>query len=240
MTEVISQFIYNIFQDNVILATIMFSLLPLIELKGAIPFAMSTDFWGANALTGWLAFLYSFIGCIIITVILAFIFKPIYNAIKDKKFFGSIIKFFTATIKKKSEEVNSNTGTVSEKKYLLKKLLLVLIFVAIPVPGTGVYTGTCLAILVGLNPWWAIAMVTIGNFIAGIIIMTICEIFSAFTTIILYIFILIVILFLVYKIIVHFINKKNEKKLSSENIVETTATLINEDENEEQNKNKTK
>lgn len=210
--DAISQFICNLFGDNPILATIIISLIPLIELKGAIPFGMSTQFWGDHALGGWEAFLYAFIGGIIITVILAFIFKPIYNAIKDKKFFRAIVNFFTGSIKKKSEQIEKDNTESSERKKLWIKLLTTFIFVAIPVPGTGVYTGTCLAILLGLNPGWAILAVTLGNFTAGVIIMTICRIFPEFTTILFLIFIAIIIVFLTYKIIAHVVNKKKEEK----------------------------
>lgn len=210
--DAISQFICNLFGDNVILATILIAIVPLIELKGAIPFGMSTQFWGEHALTGWEAFFYAVIGGIIITVILAFIFKPIYNAIKDKKFFRAIVNFFTGSIKEKSEKLEKQNTEKTERKKLIIKLLTTLAFVALPVPGTGVYTGTCLAILLGLNPWWSILIVTLGNLTAGIIIMTICQIFPEFTTIIFFIFIAIILLFFVYKIIAHVITKKRAEK----------------------------
>ena len=93
MTEAISTFVSELFKDNVVLATILIALIPLIELKGAIPFGMSVEFWGDAALKAWPAFFYAFLGGAIVTVILTFVFKPIYNAVKDKKFFKKIIEF---------------------------------------------------------------------------------------------------------------------------------------------------
>ena len=61
----------------------------------------------------------------------------------------------------------------------------------------------------GLNFWRTVLAVTLGNLVAGIIIMTICAIFPAFTEIILYIVLVLIILFLTYRIVVHFLNKKN-------------------------------
>ena len=209
MTEFISQFMSNIFQDNVILATIIIACFPLIELKGAIPFAMSADFWGNNALGAWEAFGFAFIGNVIITIILALIFKPIYNLIKDKKFFKSILNFFTESAKKKSKEIENENKNQNKNKTLWIKILSTFIFVAIPIPGTGVYTGTVLGILLGLNFWQTISSVTLGNLVAGMIIMTICSIFPEMTNILFYIFIIIIIAFLAYKIINHIINKKN-------------------------------
>lgn len=209
MTEMIGNILQNIFGDNAVLATIVIALIPLIELKGAIPFGTSTDFWGENAINVWQSFVCSIVGGIIITVILAFIFKPIYNYIKDKKFFKNIVEFFTDSLNKKSEEINSEQNDEkNEKKNLIKKILITIGFVAIPVPGTGVYTGTALAILLGLKPLTAIVCVTIGNIIAGIIITTICAIFPAITTILFFVFIVFIVVLLVYKIIVHQIKKK--------------------------------
>lgn len=234
IVEAISQFFCSIFGDNSVLATILISIIPLIELKGAIPFGMSKQFWGENALSGWQAFFYAFIGGVIITIILAFIFKPIYNAIKDKKFFKSIVNFFTGSIKKKSEQLENSSTEISEKRKLLKKLLATFIFVAIPVPGTGVYTGTCLAILLGLSPWWSILAVTLGNFTAGIIIMTICQIFPQFTTILFFIFIVFILALLAYKIVAHIINKKRENN-AAENC---KIDLKNENDANENDENK--
>lgn len=231
MTEFISQFMSNIFQDNVILATIIIACFPLIELKGAIPFAMSADFWGTNALSAWDAFLFAFIGNVVITIILALIFKPIYNLIKDKKFFKSILNFLTETASKKSKEIEEENKETNKSKKLWIKILSTFLFVAIPIPGTGVYTGTVLGILLGLNFWQTISSVTLGNLVAGIIIMTICSVFPSFTNILFYIFIIIILIFLAYKIIIHIINKKSAQIEENE---ETTANnaLNNESNNE--------
>lgn len=213
MTEMISEFLAGVFNDNVILATIIIAIIPLIELKGAIPFGMSKEFWGKNALSSWQALGCSFLGGVIVTAILAVVFKPIYNYIKDKKFFKSIVNFFTSSAVKKTEEVEEkNKAEKSDRKKLLIKFLTVFIFVAIPIPGTGVYTGTVLAVLLGLNFPLIMVSVTLGNFVAGLIIMFICSIFPDFTTIIMLIFILLIVAFLAYRVIVHIINKKREQK----------------------------
>ena len=53
MTDTISDFFIELFNGNVVLATIIIALIPLIELKGAIPFATSPVFCGDKALTVW-------------------------------------------------------------------------------------------------------------------------------------------------------------------------------------------
>lgn len=218
MIDSITQFVSNLFGNNVVIATIFIAIIPLIELKGAIPFGTSTDFWGEFALSAWQAYFYSLIGGLVITIILAFIFKPIYNAIKDKKFFSSIVHFFTDSLNKKSQEINEEKEEQNEQDKnnnakFWKRFFVAFVFTALPIPGTGVYTGTALAILLGLSPLYAIISVTLGNILAGAIIMTICQIFPAFSTILFLIFLGLILALLVYKILVHIIkNKKDEPK----------------------------
>lgn len=218
MTEAISTFLSEVFKNNVVLATIIIAIIPLIELKGAIPFGMSEKFWGEYALKAWPAMLLSVLGGLIVTVVLALVFKPIYEWVKDKKFFKSFIDFFTSSARKKSEEVQKDGENKSSAKKLWLKILAVFVFVAIPLPGTGVYTGTCLGVLCGLKFWQNITAVTLGNLVAGIIIMTICKIFPAFTNIILYVFVVLILAFLIYRIIVHFVKKKNKPQPETNDI----------------------
>ena len=221
----IESFIINMFGDHVILATILMSIIPLIELKGAIPFGASQILWGVKALSVWWAYIWAIVGGFIITVILTFSFKTIYESLKDKKFFKTLIKFFTASMNKKVDKINyynqmenltlkdceqNDIDKKNTKPKNLKKYIATIILVALPVPGTGVYTGSALAILLGLNHWQTIIIVTIGNIIAGIIVSTLCVIFPAFTHIILYIIIAIIVSYLMFRIVVYYVNKKSK------------------------------
>lgn len=49
VTEWIKELFARVFGDNAALATVLISIVPIIELKGAIPFGMSTAFWGEHA-----------------------------------------------------------------------------------------------------------------------------------------------------------------------------------------------
>lgn len=207
MLEFITNFFHSIFGDNVILATIVIAIVPLIELKGAIPFGMSGELWGEHALTSFDAFLYAFLGSIIVVPILALIFKPIYEWIKDKKFFKSIVNFLVGDIKKKSLNADEKTKEKSARKTLFIKMLIVLLFVAFPVPLTGVWTGTCLAVLMGLNFWQTCLSVVVGNAICGVIVAFVCSIFPSATTIILLVFLALILVAIIVKIILHVINK---------------------------------
>ena len=77
MTELIGEIFSKIFNDNVALATIFVSMVPIMELKGGIPFGMSEAFWGTKALSRWSAFWFAYLGCSIVVAVLYFAFKPI-------------------------------------------------------------------------------------------------------------------------------------------------------------------
>ena len=46
MSDIIQKLVLSIFGENPILATIFISMIPVIELRGAIPFGSSKEIWG--------------------------------------------------------------------------------------------------------------------------------------------------------------------------------------------------
>jgi uncharacterized membrane protein len=206
MTEAISQFFANSFGGNVLLATFLISFLPLMELKGAIPFGMSVAFWQENALTAWQALGIAFLGSSLVVPFVALVFKPFINWLSKFKFFGGIINFFTGDIKAKSEIVVAQSGK-SKTRSLCLKMLSVTLFVAFPIPLTGVWTGTCLAVMLGLNFWQTCLSTIFGNFICGLIVILICDLFPNSIAIILYVFLAFVVVALAAKIVLHFVKK---------------------------------
>lgn len=211
MTQAIGEFFSRIFGDNAIVATIFIAIIPMIELKGAIPFGMSKGFWGEKALGSWTAFGYGFLGSILVVPILALIFKPIYNWLKDKRFFKAIVHFFTGDIERRTDKTNEKAKERSETKKLWIKIITVFLFVAFPVPLTGVWTGTCFAVLLGLNFWQTCATVIAGNAVCGLIVTTLCMVFPNATTIFLYVFLAIIVLAFLTKLIIHLVNRRKQK-----------------------------
>ena len=234
MTELIGEIFSKIFNDNVVLATLFVSMVPIMELKGGIPFGMSEAFWGAKALGRWQAFWWAYLGCALVTIVLYFAFVPIMRFLRKTKAFKGLANFIDNRIKKQStkfdkndelsqvelqstEVEKSNTQIASDKKpkdeikTKLYKMLGVFVFVAIPLPLTGVWMGTCLAVILGLNFVETLTSALAGNFVAGIIISTICVIFPQFTHWLIYIFLILVALVAVFEIVKNIINKNKEK-----------------------------
>lgn len=161
MTDFISKLI-----GNDLWATIIMSIFPLIELKGGIVFARSAEFSFLNSL------LLAYIGSTLVFFPIYFLLRPVLNLMKKIKWFNKFaVKVETYFDEKASTTVNSTEmPKAQQKNQTLLKQLGVFIFVAIPLPMTGVWTGTAIAVFLGLKFKDAILPVVVGNFIAGLII----------------------------------------------------------------------
>ena len=203
MSETIKQLIINMFSGNPALATFVLATLPIFELRGAIPFGMSTQIWGTAALTPISSFLTSFLATTCVIPIVALVFIPILNTLKKTRTFKTLAQKFELKIKEKSNKINSTTK--------LKKLIGVGLFVAIPLPLTGVYTGTCIAIMLGLNFYETLVCVSVGNLVAGLIMLAISTIFKNNTLIILIGFIVLLIIFIIAGLISKVLKSKKRE-----------------------------
>ena len=132
--------------------TVLISMIPLLELRGSIVVA-------GGILK--LPFIQTFIAAVIgnmlpIPFILLFI-KKIFEWMKKVSWLSKIPTKIEEKAMKKSAQI---------EKYGYLGLCL---FVAIPLPGTGAWTGSLLAVLFGLKPAKSLLYVFIGVVIAGFI-----------------------------------------------------------------------
>jgi uncharacterized membrane protein len=134
--------------------TVMFTAaLPIIEIRGAIPVGMSLGMSPVHA-----TFI-SFLGSMLPVPILLFGIRPVFNHLKKTKLFKNMIDKLTYKSLGKSGNI---------QKYGFWGLL---IFVAIPLPGTGVWSGTLAAALLDMRFKLAFPAIMIGNFIAALAVM---------------------------------------------------------------------
>lgn len=161
----LTEAIANLFNGNVPLATIFMSLIPLIELKGGIVFAWES--------LGFIkSFLLAYIGSTIVVIPIFFLLRPILNLLKKWKAFNGFATRVENYFQSKADETEKKQTENSGKKFseTALKQLGVFIFVAIPLPMTGVWTGTAIAVFLGLDFKHAILPIVVGNFIAGLLI----------------------------------------------------------------------
>ena len=193
----------SIFGDNVALATILIAIVPIIELKGAIPFGMSNAIWKGAELSKWGAFGCGVLGSSLVVPLLALIYIPLIKWLKNTKLFRKLAEKIENRVNAKKQSVENKNS----KKSLFFKILSVFIFVAIPLPLTGVWTGTCLAVALGLGFVTTTITVILGNICAGLIITLLSSIISPI--IFLYVFLSLIALSILYLIIKSIINKKS-------------------------------
>lgn len=134
--------------------TAMIAAVPIIELRGAIPFGISLGLSPIHA------FIVSFIGSMLPVPILLLGIKPVFKILSQNTKLKKIVDHLSVRSLKKSDKII---------KYGFYGLL---IFVAIPLPGTGVWSGTLAAALLDIRFKTAFPAILIGNFIAGLVIMT--------------------------------------------------------------------
>lgn len=151
---------------NEYLATFIMSFVPLIELKGAIVF-------GHGAGLGFFtAIIVAFIGSSLVCIPIYFLLKPVLNLLKKIKWFNRFANNIEDYFEHKAQQALNEQKDKSRKprsECYLKKLG-VFIFVAIPLPMTGVWTGTAIAVFLGLKFTQIIIPICLGNLVAGSII----------------------------------------------------------------------
>ena len=214
MVEFVYNFFSSIFTNNVVIATILISMIPIIEVKGAIPFATNELIFGESVLSNWEAFGWASLGCAIVVLILALLFRPIITLlkrIKGVKRFGITLENFIL-----SKSPNYIHDATSTKSYYWKKVLYVFIFVALPFPFTGVWTGTCISICMNLDYFTTCTTVILGNLVAGALIAIILEFFPILNNYLFFIFLGAVAIFIITKTAIFLVNKNkfnhNNKK----------------------------
>lgn len=146
--------------------TTLFSFIPISELRGGIPYAYFNG----------IPLLQAYIICVLINALVApvfFIFletvhKALYKIAWYRKFFDKSVNRARAKVGPKIE------------KYGMAGLL---VFVAIPLPVTGAWTGTLGAWILGLNKKKSFLFILLGVMIAGLIVSTVIYTGSSLSTI---------------------------------------------------------
>ena len=132
------------------------SMVPLIELRGGVPIAVGMG------LDYWTALIVCVIGNMLPVPVIYFFARKVLLWGCDKKYIG---KFFTYCIEK-GERGGQKLKARAGRGGLFIALLL---FVGIPLPGTGAWTGTLAASFLNMGIKSTSAAVSMGVVLAGII-----------------------------------------------------------------------
>ena len=136
------------------------SMEPLIELRGAIPYAMAFIQAG-SPLSLPLCYLIAIVGNMLPVPIIFFFARKVLEWGCDKPVIGKFFTFCLEKGHKGGEKLKEKAG-----KGLFVALLL---FVGIPVPGTGAWTGTLAASILDMDFKSSVLAVMLGVLLAGVI-----------------------------------------------------------------------
>ncbi len=131
------------------------SMVPLIELRGAVPYAI------ANGLPILPSYIIAIIGNMIPVPIIFFFARKVLEWGKDKPVIGGFFTFCLEKGHKGGEKLKEKAG-----KGLYWALFL---FVGIPLPGTGAWTGTLAASILDMDFKKSVRATVLGVILAGII-----------------------------------------------------------------------
>ena len=135
----------------------LISMVPLIELRGAIPVSQAMQ----------LPIIPSYIICILgnmLPVPIIYLFaRKFLEWGQNKKIIGGICRFFLEKGTKAGDKLQSKAGRGI--------FLALLLFVGIPLPGTGAWTGTLAASFLNMKFKQTVIAVMLGVLLAGLIMM---------------------------------------------------------------------
>lgn len=136
-----------------ILSVFGLAMIPVFELRGAIPVGV------AAGLPFWTVLLTAFLGNLLPVPFLILFTRRVFEWLRTK---SALLERFVSRLERKA----------ATKEDLLKKyeLLGLCILVAIPLPGTGAWTGSLVAAVFDIRLKHAFPVIALGVLIAGIIV----------------------------------------------------------------------
>jgi len=134
------------------LEIMLLAMLPLTELRGAIPIGIAMDL---NPIAVYIA---SVIGSTIVSIPLILTFRHILNFFRN-------IDIFLPLVKKVDSKIESGM-----KRLKSISILGIILFVGIPLPTTGTWTAAAIASILKMRIKTSLLGVLIGNMMSGIIV----------------------------------------------------------------------
>ena len=137
----------------------LIAMLPVIELRGAIPVAA---FLGLDP---WESFTAAVIGNLIPVPPLVFLLEPVQKWLSEhSRPFDRFFRWLFA-----------RTRSRHSARYEALKDVALILFVAIPLPGTGAWTGAAAAYVFGVKKRHSLGLISIGVVLAGLAVMLFTE-----------------------------------------------------------------
>ena len=140
------------------LGVFLCSMVPVIELRGAIPLG-----WATN-IPWWLTYLLAVAGNMLPVPFILLLIRQALTVMEKMPI--KFVRAFAAWLRRKAEK---NTDKI--QRFGFWGLCF---FIAIPLPVTGAWTGSLVAATIRMNFWRAMLSALLGVMIAGVIVTLIC------------------------------------------------------------------
>ena len=148
------------------LKVVLLAAVPLIEQKGSIPLGINV--YHINPI---MVFLLAFIGSLLPVPFILICFNKIFEWLGKYKFFSGIYNLI-------DRKINKNKA-----KFEKFEEIALITFIAIPLPTTGVWTGTAIAAFLKLDFKKSVMCAVVGSFLCGLIVTALSIAFPAFLNI---------------------------------------------------------
>lgn len=191
----ITNFFAENFSSFIWLAVFILALLPIAESKIAFPFSINETLLKENAMPPLLGFITCFFASIFLTLFLLTFFKSISKIIRKIKFVDKIFNKIDKKTEKQSKKIKNKNN----------KYIYLALFVLIPLPLTGIWSGCLISNLLNLDFKKSLVSIVLGN-LGCLIILFILNLFLKDFT--LAFLIISFILTFIILIILHLKNKK--------------------------------
>lgn len=163
---------------NPYLTLYVVSIIPVVELRGAV---LTMRIMGLTDITQMtLGMLCCIAGSTTVVLPLIIFTKPLLGWLRSTKLFANLAKKIEYHIQSKGKSVyneQKKSGKDKQNRCIFskdsKKFWGLFGFVAIPIPLTGAWTGSCIGSFMDLPIWKASLAVFLGNVVAGVILTTI-------------------------------------------------------------------
>ncbi len=126
---------------------------PVVELRGAVPLGV------ALGLPVWEALLWAVLGNLLVVPALLFLLPELVARLERYPFFRRFWEALEARVRLKGEEKVQRYGALG-----------LFLFVALPLPGTGAWTGSVLAVVLGVKKRYALPAIAAGVVTAGVLV----------------------------------------------------------------------
>lgn len=157
MSEMIMDFFQNIIGEE--LTVLLCSMIPIVELRGAIPVGFL-----AFGMPWWLAYILAVIGNMIPVPFILLLIRKVLFWMETCR-----VKFFNKVAGWLQRKAAKNTDKITKYGFWG-----VCIFIAIPLPVTGAWTGSLVAATIKMPFWKAFLSALLGVMIAGVVVSLIC------------------------------------------------------------------